>query len=380
MADLPRTADVVVIGAGLVGCATAASLGAAGLDVCLVDRAGLLAGTSASGEGNLLVSDKQPGIEVDFMLRSLALWHEFAEAADGIEFDEKGGLVVAWDDEQFAALEGFAATQRPHGVEAVRCDPRELEPRLNGDLVGALWYRQDCQVQPMLAAAAYLATARRAGAVFVAHAPVVGATISEGVLRAVQTARGEIATPCAVVAAGPWSEEVARLLGARAPVSPRRGHIIVTEPVVDLVRHKVYEADYVSTITGDAESVSFSAVVESTGSGPVLIGSSREFVGFDRQLDPVVLAGLVRRATRLFPVLANVRSMRAYCGFRPATADRLPLIGPTAEVSGVYLATGHEGAGIGLAPATAELVTALVTGTDPVVDPSAFDPARASVA
>lgn len=376
MPDLPHTADAVVIGAGLVGCATAAALSAAGMDVCIVDRAGLLAGTSASGEGNLLVSDKQPGVEVDFMLRSLALWQEFAETAADIEFDEKGGVVVAWDEEQVAALEAFAAEQRPQGVVAERCEPREVEPQLNPDVVGALRYPQDCQVQPMAAAAAYLSAARRTGAVFVDDACVVGASIKSGELLGVRTNRGEIATPCAVVAAGPWSADAASALGVRASVSPRRGHIIVTEPVVDLVRHKVYEADYVSTITGDAEDVSFSAVVESTASGPVLIGSSREFVGFDRQLDRRVLAGLVRRATRLFPVLSSVRAMRAYCGFRPATADRLPMIGPVREVSGVYLATGHEGAGIGLAPATAELVTALITGADPVVDPAVFDPGR----
>jgi glycine/D-amino acid oxidase-like deaminating enzyme len=183
-----------------------------------------------------------------------------------------------------------------------------------------------------------------------------------------------VSTPAAVVAAGPWSGELARLLGTEAPVRPRRGDILVTEPVHRLIRHKVYEADYVSTITGGG--TAFSTVVEGTDSGTVLIGSSRDFVGFDSSVQPAKMAELARRAIRLFPALSTVKALRTYHGFRPASPDSVPLIGPDPRIDGLFLATGHEGAGIGLAPVTAELITAQITGSVPPVDPTPYSPAR----
>lgn len=380
MADLPATADAVVIGAGLVGAATAAALAGAGLRVCLLDRTGLLGGTSAAGEGNLLISDKRPGPDVDLMLRSLRLWREFADSNNGsdkygdIEFEEKGGLVVAWTDQQWASLRSLADEHERSDVRVEELPGRsalDAEPLLSAQVHGAMRYPQDCQVSPMAAAAAFL---RSADITLVPGAAVTGARVEAGVLRAVHTERGTVSTPCAVVAAGPWSGAVARLLGTDAPVRPRRGDIIVTEPVRRLIRHKVYEADYVSTVTGDG--VGFSTVVEGTRSGTMLIGSSRDFVGYDPAARPETVAQLARRALRLFPSLAGVRALRTYHGFRPATPDRRPLIGPDPGIGGLFFATGHEGAGIGLAPVTAELVAALVTGSTPPLDPTPYDPAR----
>jgi glycine/D-amino acid oxidase-like deaminating enzyme len=189
-----------------------------------------------------------------------------------------------------------------------------------------------------------------------------------------------VAAGAVVNAAGPWSGLTAQRLGADLPVRPRRGHILVTEPLPPLIRHKVYEADYVSTVTSDAEAVECSPVIEGTRSGTVLIGSSREFAGFDRRLSLGVLAEMARRAAALFPFLAGIRVIRGYGGFRPASPDHLPLIGPDPRVGGLYHATGHEGAGIGLAPATAELVTALLTGEAAAVDPAPFAPSRLAAA
>jgi glycine/D-amino acid oxidase-like deaminating enzyme len=238
-------------------------------------------------------------------------------------------------------------------------------------------YPQDAQVQPMRAALAYLTRARRDGARMIGGAEVIALeTGSGGAASAVVTSRGRIAAPIVVNAAGPWSGMVARRLGSALPVTPRRGHILVTEPLPPLVRHKVYEADYVGAVVTDSAGLQCSAVVEGTASGTVLIGSSREFAGFSRAPDPAALAEMARRAITLFPFLSRVRAIRAYTGFRPASPDHLPVIGADPAVPGLYHATGHEGAGIGLAPATAELLTALIDGTSPPVDAAPFDPAR----
>jgi glycine/D-amino acid oxidase-like deaminating enzyme len=378
---LPRTADVVVIGAGMVGAATAAALAATGRRVLVVDRSGPLGGTTAAGEGNILVSDKLPGPELDLALRSVALWRELAAEPPEFEFEGKGGVVVAHDEAQLAALLALAERQRAAGAEVTPLDPdgvREAEPRIAPGLAGGAFYPQDSQVQPMKAALALLERARRSGARVAGESDVLALHRGpDGALAGLVTSRGRVAAPVVVNAAGPWSGEVAGRLGTSVPVWPRRGRLLVTEPLPPaVIRHKVYEADYVGAVVSDSAALQCSAVVEGTASGTVLIGSSRDGAGFSTAPDPAALAEMARRAVKLFPFLAGVRALRSYTGFRPASPDHLPVIGADAEVPGLFHATGHEGAGIGLAPATAELITALVTGTAPPVDPAPFAPGR----
>jgi glycine/D-amino acid oxidase-like deaminating enzyme len=381
---MPRSADAVVIGAGMVGAATAAALAATGRRVVVVDRSGPLGGTTAAGEGNILVSDKRPGPELTLALRSVALWREFAVLdgpEGGFEFEAKGGVVAAQDGAQLAALLELAERQRAAGVQVKALDPgglREAEPRIALGLAGGAFYPQDSQVQPMKAVLAFLRRARRDGARVVSGASVLALERGPGGRAvALVTSRGRVAAPVVVNAAGPWSGEVAERLGTSVPVWPRRGRILVTEPLPPaVIRHKVYEADYVSAVESDSAALQCSAVVEGTASGTVLIGSSRDAAGFSAAPDPAALAEMARRAAQLFPFLAGVRAIRSYTGFRPASPDHLPVIGADAEVPGLFHASGHEGAGIGLAPATAELITALVTGAPPPVDPAPFAPAR----
>jgi D-hydroxyproline dehydrogenase subunit beta len=117
-------------------------------------------------------------------------------------------------------------------------------------------------------------------------------------------------------------------------------------------------------------------VVESTASGTTLLGSSREHRGFDVEVDLDVAAAVARRAARFFPVLRELRVLRMYAGLRPLSPDHLPIIGPLAEAGNVCVATGHEGAGVGLAPATGELVSAWYAGAAPAVPLDWFSPER----
>jgi D-hydroxyproline dehydrogenase subunit beta len=378
---LPATADAIVIGAGIVGAAVAARLSAGGRTVCVIDRSSPLGGTSAAGEGNILVSDKLPGPELALALRSDRLWREFAAAhGSEFEFEAKGGVVVAHDQAQLDTLEKLAEQQRAATVQAATLDGpglRAAEPAISPHLAGGVLYPQDCQVQPMRAVMAYLTEAREHGCTVVAQAAALAAiTAPAGVITGVVTNLGVIAAPLVVNAAGPWSAEVASALGSALPVRPRRGRVLVTEPLPPLVRHKVYEADYVGAVASDAEDLACSAVVESTPSGTVLIGSSREFTGFSGRIEMRVLSEIARRAISVFPFLGRVRAIRAYGGFRPASPDHLPIIGPDAVIPGLYHATGHEGAGVGLAPATAELLGALIDEKVPPVDPAPFAPGR----
>ncbi|WP_327303917.1 FAD-binding oxidoreductase [Streptomyces sp. NBC_01298] len=375
--------DLVIIGAGVVGAACAYYAARAGLRVAVVDRGPVAGGTTGAGEGNLLVSDKEAGPELDLALLSARLWRELAlELPQEIEYEAKGGLVVAAEAATVKALRGFADGQRAAGVEAVEVGPgelRELEPHLAPDLAGGFHYPQDAQVQPAQAAARLLAAAGLTSPGVEVH---LGEEVTEllfgpaGELRGVRTARRDLLAPAVLNAAGTWGGAVAALAGVSLPVLPRRGFVLVTEPLPRVVRHKVYAADYIADVASGSAALQSSAVVEGTPAGPVLIGATRERVGFDRSLSLEALRRLAAQAAALFPVLADVRVLRTYHGFRPYLPDHLPAIGPDPRVPGLFHACGHEGAGIGLAPGTGVLIASTLTGAAPVLDPAPFAPAR----
>ena len=372
-------ADVVVIGAGVVGASCAFYAARAGLRVTVLDRGSVAGGTTGAGEGNLLVSDKLPGPELDLALRSARLWREIADEVGGFEYEPKGGVVVAASESALADLNETSAGQRAAGVEAVPVSGttlREYEPHLAPDLRGGVYYPEDAQVQPMLAAAHLLADARAHGAqVFLGHE--VSALLRDGerVVGVVTAARRHPAA-AVVNAAGTWGRAVAALADVDLPVHPRRGFILVTEPLPRVVRHKVYAAEYVSNVASDDWHLQTSPVVEGTAAGPVLIGSSRERVGFDRTFSVPVLRTLAARAIRLFPVLAGVAVIRAYRGFRPYCPDHLPIVGPDRRAPGLLHACGHEGAGVGLAPVTGHLLVQVLAGIRPDIDLGPFRPER----
>ncbi|MGW1957286.1 NAD(P)/FAD-dependent oxidoreductase [Streptomyces sp. NPDC001920] len=374
----PLTCDVVVVGAGMVGAACALYAARAGLDVIVVDRGPVAGGTTGAGEGNLLVSDKEPGPELDLALLSGRLWDELArEFGEAVEYEAKGGLVVASSTGGLAALQRFAERQRAAGVvaEPVADDALyDLEPHLAPGLPGAVHYPQDAQVMPALAAAHLV---RACGARLLTGHTVTGVLRApDGTVRGVRTDRGDLHASAVVNAAGTWGGEVAALAGAPLPVLPRRGFVLVTEPLPRKVRHKVYAADYVADVASDSAALQTSPVVEDTAAGPILIGASRERVGFDRTFSLPVVRALAAGATRLFPFLERVRAMRSYLGFRPYLPDHLPAVGPDPRVPGLYHACGHEGAGIGLATGTGHLIAQALTAARPDLDLAPFRPDR----
>ena len=377
-------ADVIIIGAGIVGACCARACAQAGLSVIVVDRGSVASGTTGAGEGNILVSDKEPGPELDLALLSRELWAQMAgDLGDSFELDPKGGLVVAARRETLEHLLNFAEGQRASGVVAEPIPPAELprlEPHIAAGLAGGVFYPQDMQVQPMLAAARIIESACATGRVqlLTDHDVVAIERSPAGHVTGVLTPRGRISGAHVVNAAGTWGGSVAALAGVELPILPRRGFILVTEPLPPMIRHKVYAADYVANVASDNAGLETSAVIEGTASGTVLIGASRERVGFDKTLDWSVVDRLAAQAVEVFPFLAQVQLLRTYGGFRPYCPDHLPVIGFDPRAPGLVHACGHEGAGIGLAPATGHLIAQAITGASTSLDLTAFAPDRFS--
>ncbi|NUW36794.1 FAD-dependent oxidoreductase [Nonomuraea sp. SMC257] len=374
-------ADLVVVGAGVVGAASAYFASLAGLRVVVVERGAIAGGTSSAGEGNLLVSDKEAGPELDLALYSQRVWREdLAEHAALWEFEAKGGLVVAASEPSVAALRELGDHQRRHGVEVrdvAREELRDYEPHLSPELAGAAFYPQDAQVQPMLVVAHLLRLARGLGTEVRTGTEVTGFLRDGERVTGVRTTGGDIPAGAVLNAAGTWAGAVAGLAGVRVPVLPRRGFILVTQPMPPrTVRHKVYAAEYVGDVASSDAALQTSPVVEGTDSGTILIGASRERVGFDRTVSVEAISALAAKAIALFPMLREVRAMRTYLGFRPYCPDHLPVIGPDPRAPGLWHACGHEGAGIGLSTGTGKLVAQALTGRAPDLDLKPFAPDR----
>ncbi|HEX3489466.1 MAG TPA: FAD-binding oxidoreductase [Streptosporangiaceae bacterium] len=377
---MSQSFDAVVIGAGIVGAACAYYLTRAGLRVAVAERGTVASGTTGAGEGNILISDKEPGPELELTRLSQRLWRELGdELGPEAELDPKGGLVVAAGPAELSGLAQFAAAQADAGVRTQDVPPGELpelEPHLARGLAGGVFYPEDMQVQPMMAAALLLRRAAERGAELRFRHQVTGLETAGGRVAGVRTSAGLLSTGLVVNAAGTWAGEIAGLAGLALPVLPRRGFIVVTEALPVLIRHKVYTADYVANVASGSAGLEVSTVIEGTASGTVLIGASRERVGFDRSSSLRIVGLLAAQAARLFPVLAQARAIRFYRGFRPYCPDHLPVIGADDRLAGLLHACGHEGAGVGLAPATGHLIAQLAAGQEPSLPVAPFSPAR----
>jgi D-hydroxyproline dehydrogenase subunit beta len=344
---------VVVVGAGLCGAACADELHRRGIDVLLLDRGEVAMETTGLGEGNVLISDKAEGPELELARAGRAMWHELAARfPDAVKLRAKGALVLYEDD-------GAAAHAARLGEDAEHVrQPRELEPALAPDLEAVL-VAGDLQVDPRATAQALAAgVPTRTGA------KVVGITPGEGVT----LVTGErISADAVVLAAGPWSGPLVLRAGLRLPVAPRKGQLLALGPAPGLVRHKCFEGGYLSL--GDA----VASVIEEAITGEVYVGSSRAWAEFDDTVDDEVTDALHARATRFMPALADLPRRSAWVGFRPALAGG-PAIGR--GLDGLYVTTGHEGAGVGLGPISGRIVAQLIAGEATAVDPAPFDPAR----
>ena len=373
-----RSPDAIVIGAGIVGASSALSLTNAGLRVLVIDRGAVSSGTTGAGEGNILVSDKDPGPELTLALRSRDLWFEMQEdVGDSFELEAKGGVVVARNDD--GPLIKLASEQSQHGVVTQKLDHgslHQLEPYLNPDLHSGIFYPQDAQCQPMLAAAHVIRTVVSRGGAFISQAKVTRVIVENSRVAGVETSQGIFRAPIVVNATGTWAGEIATMAGSHLPIAPRKGFILVTEPTKKYVFHKVYDSDYVSNVASSDADLQTSTVVEGTRSGTILIGASRERIGFDGSMNYEILRRLAAQATSLFPILRDVQLLRAYRGFRPYAPDHLPVIGEDGKVGGLWHSAGHEGAGIGLAPGSAALITDAILGKESFMDSSPFSPRR----
>ncbi len=377
---MTRSTDVVIVGAGAVGAACAYFAAREGLRVEVLDRGQICSGSTSACEGNVLVSDKEAGHDLDLALHAQQVWRDdLGPFGDLWEFHDKGGLIVSATQDGADGLAELSARQREAGIEVTHVPAdriHDYEPHISTELVAGAFYPQDAQVQPMLLTAQLLRLARENGTNLTTNTEVTSLLQQGDRVIGVRTAGGDIHCGHVVNATGAWAGQFARSAGIEVPVVPRRGFVLVTEPLPPTVFHKVYSGDYVaSTLSSDAE-LQTSTVVESTRAGTILIGSSRERAGFDRQVSLDALRQIATKAAAIYPSLRTTKIIRSYLGFRPYCTDHLPVIGHDPLAPGLWHATGHEGAGIGLSVGTGKLLAQALTDQQPDLDLTPFTPER----
>jgi D-hydroxyproline dehydrogenase subunit beta len=374
-----RSCEVAVVGAGIVGVATAWELAARGVDVALVERGKVAGATTGLGEGNVLCSDKDAGPELDLAIAGLVVYGELEERLGTVaRIRRKGALVVHPLAETWGAEPARLERLRACGVEGRLVGAAEvpaLEPRLTGALLGASFFPGDLQCDPPA-----IARALARGLARVETGVTVDAIeVSRGRVTGLRTSAGALPCGAVVVAAGPWSRGLVEAAGLALPLEPRKGQLVRLRAAGGdgrFIRHKVVDGSYMSSVLSAEASLQVSTVLETTWEGDVLVGSSRERRGFDLSVDDAVSVAMVRRASALVPALAALERAAAWAGLRPWLPDHLPAIGPSRAVAGLWLATGHEGSGVALGPVTGRLVAQLYAGEAPVLDPAAFAPDR----
>lgn len=362
--------DVTVIGAGLVGAATALRLAQTGLRVAIIDADFAGGGSSGAAMGHIVAmddSDAQLALCVDSRRRWDALLEGLPHDS---EYERCGTLWLAAEDAEAEAACDRIAGYAKAGVRAEWLDAKALasaEPNLAPGLVGALLVPDDGVVYPPTIARELVRRAELAGAEVHQHTRVESIAAHEVRLESGQ----RLATGAIVIAAGVASPTLVPDL----PIFPRRGHLVITDRRPGAVRHQLVELGYLASAHGfGAASVAFN--VQPRRTGQLLIGSSREFVGLDSRINRPLVGRMLERAAHFIPMVAQVRASRTWIGFRPTTPDKLPLIGRWPSLPDLWIAAGHEGLGITMAPGTAELIATGLLGQSPPVDAAPFRPDR----
>jgi glycine/D-amino acid oxidase-like deaminating enzyme len=364
-----RTYDVAIVGGGIVGAACAAEFARERMRVVVIEADTIGGGATAAGMGHIVVMDDS---EAQFALTrySQQLWREMREELPPeVEFDTCGTIWVAADEEELCEVRRKESYYGARGVPTevlASAALRAAEPNLRDGLAGGLLVPEDSVVYPPCAAQYFLQRAQndgaevRAGRAFEMLPGKIrledGSAIEAGII---------------VNAAGAWSP----WLSPGLEVKPRKGHLVITDRYPGYVRHQLVELGYLKSAHSVAsDSVAFN--VQPRRTGQLLIGSSRQYGAEHREVDPAMTRRMLARALEFMPGLRELVAIRTWTGFRAATPDKLPLIGPSPAQPGIYLATGHEGLGITTSLATAKLLVDQVMHRPSAIPVEPYLPAR----
>jgi D-hydroxyproline dehydrogenase subunit beta len=363
--------DVAIVGAGIVGAACAHEFANRGMRVVILDRDVVGSGATAAGMGHIVVMDDSDA-QLALTRYSQQLWRTLKpELPADAEYDECGTIWVAADENEMVEVRRKHDYYTQYGVPTAVLDPqslRRLEPNLREGLVGGLLVPQDGVLYPPCAARFLIERAQKHGAKL-----RVGSSVAQiGSGRVMLSDGLEIGAGIIVNAGGCFAAE----LTPGIEIKKRKGHLVITDRYAGFLHHQLVELGYLKSahsVSGD--SVAFN--VQPRRTGQILIGSSRQYGAEHKDVDHGILTRMLERARQYMPALGPMSAVRTWTGFRAATPDKLPLIGPWPGDKSVFLATGHEGLGITTSLATARILVDQITGSKPEIPVEPYLPSRA---
>jgi glycine oxidase len=379
-----ETADVVIIGGGVIGLAVARALALhGGVRVTLIERARLGAEASFAAAGMLAAQAEADCADsfLELACRSRDLYTEFADAlleetGINIEHDRSGTLYLAFNEDDEREINHRYEWQRRADLPVERLtgdEARELEPCVSGEVRSALRFPLDAQVENRRLLAALAVAAQKLGVRFLTSTNVESLLVERGRIKGVETASGKVYAPAVVVACGAW----ASFLGSKSEgvsvdvqaqpgssgirIEPVRGQILCFESQTRLARHVIYSPR---------------GYIVPRLDGRLLAGSTTEYAGFDKRVTIGGIHLISRHALEIAPVIESLPLVDLWAGLRPRAEDDLPVLGACEHTRGLFYAAGHYRNGILLAPLTGELIAELILTNRTSPQLSAFSPSR----
>lgn len=384
-----KSPDVIVVGGGIVGTSTAFYLARKGIKVMLMESGDIAGGTSGACDRAIMIQSKNPGPLLKMALASSAIYQRLEdELGETLEYNRKGGMIVIERPEELSVMEHIVSRQREAGIDVNLISREEAirrQPAVSPNINGATWWDGDADVNPMCVCLGMARAARARGAEIVLGTRVNGLLMEKNRVVGVSTPSGVVKAEKTVLAAGVWTPELGKSAGVNIPIVPRKGQILVSEKIPPLIKGNVLSGSYIACKhnpklaeeLGEKErKLGLGLSLGQTRSGNLLIGGTREFVGYDRSTCPEAIRAVAANAVRLFPALKNVRIIRSFAGLRPYTPDGLPLLGQVSERPGMYVAAGHEGDGVALGPVTGNIMAEVISGNKVEWDLTPFNPDR----
>jgi glycine/D-amino acid oxidase-like deaminating enzyme len=367
--------DVLVIGGGIIGCAIAYYTSKSGRNVTVIEKGEFVSGTSSRCDGNILAIDKDPGFDSQMSLVSQKLVDELSrELKQPFEYRAPGSILVCETEEEMEAAQKWVDRQREAGLPfrmLDRQDIRQDSKYFADDLLGGLECATDSTVNPYLLAFNLLEGAKEMGAKAHKQTGVTGMRREPDGTFTVETSNGIFTANYVINAAGVWAPYIGEMLDLSIPIKPRKGHIIVASRQEFVGPRKVMEFGYLISKFGGrrqvdpiTEKYGVALVFEPTESQNFLIGSSREFVGFNTKINNEIIKCIANRAIRFYPKMADMMVIRSYAGLRPWTEDHLPIVSEVEGIPNYYIAAGHEGDGISLAAVTGKVIEEMLNEKD----------------
>jgi len=367
---IPKEAEIVIIGGGVIGSCTAYFLTKAGRKVVLIEKGGVGGEASVANGAFVWTSTRRPGIDLTLALASIELHQQLREELDDdIEYRRPGGMIIIENEKQLPTIEAFRRDREKAGFMLTPIDTKEarsLEPHLSERIVGALFNPLDGGTNPFQLIVALNRKTIQLGSKISYHTQVQDIQMEGGRVKGVVTDQGVIRTNTVINACGSWASFIGKMIGIEIPILPNEMEFVVTEQLPPMVSHIIMGASYLTEEYGKDEMIAhrerfgMGLCIHQTASGNLLLGATWRFVGYDKRTSYEETVSIAKEVARLFPPLGQVHVIRTFANFFPFTHDDLPILGYVDGIEGFVMAAGHCGHGVCLGPITGKLVSELI--------------------